>query len=79
MRLSFKQIGFAVGLIAASALTASSDPALARKAIHLRQQPPSLRYRLSDLGTDCVERSRSVSVGNPADRGQLAIWPAPCY
>jgi hypothetical protein len=65
-------------LIAASALALVSEPALAKKAPSLPKQPPSW-YRLSgDVEVRCVERSFSVSVGNPAYPNRLAFWPTPC-
>lgn len=67
----FKTLGFVAGLLAAPALFA--EPALAKAA------PKDGRYRGSgDVRVDCVERSFSISVGNPAYPNRLAIWPAPC-
>jgi hypothetical protein len=79
MRLAFKKLGLAAGLIAAVALAGLAEPALAKKALRVPRQPFNVSYRLSDVGTECVERSASVSVGNPAYRKRLATWPAPCY
>jgi hypothetical protein len=79
MRFAFKKLGFAAGLIAVAALANPAEPALAKRAAHIRKPPPSLSDRFGAIGTDCVERSASVSVGNPAYRNRLATWPAPCY
>ena len=68
------EVGFLVALIAA---TISSGPVLAQKATAARKQPPIL-FRSSSTDVRCVERSFSVSVGNPAYRSRLANWPAPC-
>jgi hypothetical protein len=69
-----KTAGFFASLIAAAALIMAADPALARR----HKQPAIGWYRLSgDVEVRCVERSFSVSVGNPAFH-RLAIWPAPC-
>jgi hypothetical protein len=64
---------------APSALALITEQALAKRAAHLREQPPIAWYRLSDnVGVKCVERSFSVSVGNPAYPNRLAMWPGPC-
>jgi hypothetical protein len=69
---------FKVGLVAAlMAATISSEQVLAQKATAIRKQPPTF-FRSSINDVRCVERSFSVSVGNPAYRSRLAIWPAPC-
>ena len=74
---SFKTLGFVAGLLAASALFA--EPALAKAAPQLgRQQHPAWYWGSRDVQVDCVERSFSISVGNPAYPNRLAIWPAPC-
>ena len=66
-------------VIAAWALPPVSEPALAKKAPPLRTQPPIGWYRSSDnVRIDCVERSFSISAGNPAYPNRLAMWPAPC-
>jgi hypothetical protein len=66
-------------VIAASALLLLSEPALAKKAPPLHKQPPIGWYHLSDnVRIECVERSFSISVGNPAYPNRLARWPAPC-
>jgi hypothetical protein len=66
---------FEMGLIAAAVL-AMLQPALAKKAPAIPKQPP-IFYRLTDA-LRCVERSFSISVGNPAYKHHLSIWPAPC-
>ena len=63
----FKTLGFVAGLLAAPALFA--EPALAKAA---------RKDGSGDVRVDCVERSFSISVGNPAYPNRLAIWPAPC-
>ena len=74
---SFKTLGFVAGLLAASALFV--EPALAKAAPQLGRQQHRAWYRGSgDVQVDCVERSFSISVGNPAYPNRLAIWPAPC-
>ena len=67
--------GLVTGLIAAAAFATLNESALAKKAPGVRKQAPVFWY-----GYDirCVERSFSISVGNPAYRNRLAIWPAPC-
>jgi hypothetical protein len=71
-----KTLGF-VSLLAAPALFA--EPALAKKAFQAgRQQHPAWYRGSGDVRVDCVERSFSISVGNPAYPNRLAIWPAPC-
>jgi hypothetical protein len=73
----FKTLGFVAGLLAASTLFA--EPALAKKALQAgRQQHPAWYRGRGDVQVDCVERSFSISVGNPAYPNRLAIWPAPC-
>jgi len=73
----FKTLGFVAGLLAAPALFA--EPALAKKAFQAgRQQHPAWYRGSGDVRVDCVERSFSISVGNPAYPNRLAIWPAPC-
>jgi len=64
-------------LIAGSALMVPTEPSFAKRAKEIREQPPVRWYRLSD-SVRCVERSFSISVGNPAYRNRLAVWPAPC-
>ena len=72
----FKTLGFVAGLLAASKLFA--EPALAKKAFQAgRQQHPAWYRGRGDVQVDCVERSFSISVGNPAYPNRLAIWPAP--
>jgi len=75
MNKPFK-IGLVAGLISAAVLATLSERALAKKAPAVRKQPP-IFYRSSDE-VRCVERSFSISVGNPAYRNRLSIWPAPC-
>jgi hypothetical protein len=71
--------GVIARVISASALALITEQALAKRAAHLREQPPIAWYRLSDnVGVKCVERSFSVSVGNPAYPNRLAMWPGPC-
>ena len=66
------KFGLVVGLIAAFATV--SDPALAKKDPAVGKPPPTF-YR-DDVR--CVERSFSISVGNPAYKNRMAYWPAPC-
>jgi hypothetical protein len=74
-----KTAGFAAALLSASALAILAEPALAKKAPQVRKQPPIVGYRLSgDVRDACVQRSFSISVGNPAYPNRLAAWPAPC-
>jgi hypothetical protein len=74
---SFKTLGFVAGLLAASAFLAG--PALAKTPPQRGTPQPPAWYRGSgDMQVDCVERSFSISVGNPAYPNRLAIWPAPC-
>ena len=69
--------GLLLSLMAAATLVMAADPALAKKPRVHRQHTIDW-YRLSgDVEVRCVERSYSVSVGNPAFH-RLAIWPAPC-
>jgi hypothetical protein len=74
MHKAFK-IGFVAGLIAAAAGN-PSGPAFAKKVSSVRK-PLVLWYPLNNVR--CVERSFSISVGNPAYKNRLAIWPAPCH
>jgi hypothetical protein len=74
----FKAFKFGLGvLIAAAALATLSQSALAKKTPAVRKPTHASWYRSSD-DVRCVERSFSISVGNPAYRTRLAIWPAPC-
>lgn len=62
--------------VALLALALTSAPALAKKA------PPAERWpgghqRGGTPPIKCVERSYSISVGNPAFRHRR--WPAPCF
>ena len=67
---------FKVGLVAAlMAATISSEPVLAKKVTAVRKQHP-IFYRSDDIR--CVERSFSISVGNPANKSRVFNWPAPC-
>jgi hypothetical protein len=66
---------FEMGLIAAAGLV-MLQPALAKKGPVVSKQPP-IFYRLTD-DPRCIERSFSISVGNPAYKNRLSIWPAPC-
>jgi hypothetical protein len=75
MFTAFK-IGLAT-LIAVAALATLGESALAKKAPAVRQQKPASWYGSND-DVRCVERSFSISVGNPAYRNRLSIWPAPC-
>jgi hypothetical protein len=67
-------------LIAVLGLVLVAEPALAKKARLYRAPPPTGGwYRLSgNVEVLCVERSFSVSVGNPAYPNRAAYWPAPC-
>ncbi len=77
MFTAFK-IGLVAALIAATVSTILSEPVLAKKASAVREQPP-IFYRSSLINdVRCVERSFSISVGNPAYTNRLFIWPAPC-
>jgi hypothetical protein len=70
--------GLFAGLIAALALVLLTEPALAKKP---RPYMPRMTewYRLSgDINVRCIERSFSVSVGNPAYPNRVVYWPAPC-
>jgi hypothetical protein len=70
-----KRLGFALGLVAALLV----EPALAKTAPPPDSQRPPAWYRSNgDVRDKCVERSFSVSVGNPAYPNRLAVWPAPC-
>jgi len=72
-----KTAGLFASLIAAASLVMAADLALARKS-RPQRQPAIGWYRLSgDVEVRCVERSYSVSVGNPAFH-RVAIWPGPC-
>jgi hypothetical protein len=63
--------------VAAAVLALFATPALANKAPRLGKHPIGW-YRLNEIRNDCVDRSFSVSVGNPAFPNRLAIWPGPC-
>ena len=71
------KIGLVAGLIAAAAFATCDESALAKKAPAVRKQTHTSGYRSSD-DVQCVERSFSISVGNPAYRNRSSIWPAPC-
>jgi hypothetical protein len=74
---SFKTLGFAACMLAASAFLA--EPALAKTAPQRGTPQPRTWYQSNgDVLDDCVERSFSISVGNPGYPNRLAIWPAPC-
>ena len=54
-----------------------AEPTLAKAAPQDgRQQHPAWYRGSGDVQVDCVERSFSISVGNPAYPNRLAIWPA---
>jgi hypothetical protein len=71
------KVGLLAGLIAPTLLASLIEPADAKKASVVRKEPPIFSRSLND-DVRCVERSFSVSVGNPAYRNRLSIWPAPC-
>ena len=78
IRQRLTMIGFGAGLVAASALVAVAEPALAKTAPDPTQVPKGW-YRLG--GNDqkhCGQRSFSISVGNPAFKNDIAYWPSPC-
>jgi len=78
MRQTLTMIGFGAGLLAAWALFALAEPALA-KAVPDPTQVPKGWYRLSgNAQKHCGQRSFSVSVGNPAFKNRVTDWPAPC-
>jgi hypothetical protein len=62
-------------LIAALLLVTQGETALARRATAVRKQHP-IFHRSDDIR--CVERSFSISVGNPAYKSRVFNWPAPC-
>jgi hypothetical protein len=68
-------IGLVAGLTS-TAVLATLEPALAKKAPAAHKQLSILYSANDDLR--CVERSFSISVGNPAYKNRLAVWPAPC-
>jgi hypothetical protein len=71
----FKALGITIAL-AASLL---AEPALAKTAPHPDSQQPPAWYRPNgDVRDECVARSFSVSVGNPAYPSRVAVWPEPC-
>jgi hypothetical protein len=75
MRSLFKTLGLALGLVGAFLV----EPALAKTAPQPDGQRPSAWHGSSgDVRDECVERSFSVSVGNPAYPSRLPMWPAPC-
>ena len=71
------KIGLLAGLIAAAASATLDESALAKKAPAVRKQTHASWYRSSD-DVQCIERSFSISVGNPAYKNRSSIWPAPC-
>ena len=71
------KLGLLAGLIAAAAFATLDESALAKKAPAVRKQTHASWYRSSD-DVQCVERSFSISVGNPAYKNRSSIWPAPC-
>jgi hypothetical protein len=72
-RTMFNAFKFVLGvLIAAAGLATLSQSALAKKT------PTHASWYRSSDDVRCVERSFSISVGNPAYRNRWAIWPAPC-
>jgi hypothetical protein len=72
------KIGLVVALIAATVSAIASEPALAKKASLVRKQSPIFYSSIWADDVRCVDRSFSISVGNPAYRNRLSIWPAPC-
>jgi len=73
MRRSVKTIGLGLALLAASSLVASAKPA------HKKKHRWVSSYGQHYSGkSHCGQRSYSVSVGNPAFRNRLALWPRPC-
>jgi len=77
--LFIKTVGISAGLITALALVLA-QPALARKAPRVFKHQPYAAWTRSSAALDvkCIERSFSVSVGNPAYPNRQAVWPAPC-
>ena len=77
--LLVKTAGIFAGLITALALVLA-QPALARKAPRVFKHQPYAAWTRSSAALDvkCIERSFSVSVGNPAYPNRQALWPAPC-
>jgi len=73
--LTVSRIGLLVTLVAGSAILA--DTAVAKRAQQVRERP-AVAWHHRDYNVRCVERSFSVSVGNPAYKHRLAYWPAPC-
>jgi hypothetical protein len=76
MHKAFKVV-LVTGLIAAALFATLLEPALAKEAPIVRKEP-QVFYRSWNDDVRCVERSFSISVGNPAYRNRLSIWPAPC-
>jgi hypothetical protein len=72
---SHSHFGLAAAMIAATLLVTYGQTALAKRAPTVRKQQP-IFYPSDDIR--CVERSFSISVGNPAYKSRLSIWPAPC-
>jgi len=73
-----KAIRRLVVLISAAAIGVVAVPALAKKSRH-HAQPAIPWYRVGgDVEVRCVDRSFSVSVGNPAYPNRALYWPAPC-
>jgi hypothetical protein len=72
-------IGLAVALIAGSGLVAVAEPVLVKRMAQAHKGVTKDRYRLSDGDRIyCGQRSFSISVGNPAFKDRVALWPAPC-
>jgi hypothetical protein len=78
MRRIVPMIGFGASLVAASALIALAQPALAKASPDSTQAPKSW-YRLGgNVEKHCGQRSFSISVGNPAFKNDIVYWPSPC-
>jgi hypothetical protein len=68
------KVGLLAGLIAPTLLASLIEPAL--------KEGPGRSEGIADIlslvACPSVERSFSISVGNPAYRNRLSVWPAPC-
>jgi hypothetical protein len=79
MRHPLATIGLALTLIAGFGLAAFAEPAPFKRTAHAHKEVSKDRYRLSDSDrSHCGQRSFSISVGNPAFKDRVALWPAPC-
>ncbi|MGH6736833.1 MAG: hypothetical protein ACRECX_12280 [Methyloceanibacter sp.] len=65
--------------LAVAALPAAAKPKQAERKAEMAQATAVSEAQAAKTGRKhCGQRAYSVSVGNPAFKDRLALWPAPC-